>query len=163
MNLRLETPDYTRSPLQVSQPSSNADLSLNSPNSLGFQSTKSCLRNRGLTNYLLASARCSLDEKKAFFSFGDRSNCACEYPRRKALQRCFAASSSALIAGARYGRVRCRCKVESLLLDLKLRESCVVSHFRSVRLTWLVALKQSLRMELTARRLGQVRRSSQSD
>ena len=53
-NLRLGTPDYTGSLFQVSQTSPNAHLSPHSPNSLGSQSTKSCLRNRGLTNVLLA-------------------------------------------------------------------------------------------------------------
>ena len=70
-NLRLGTPDYTGSSLQVSQTSPNADLSPHSLNSLGSQSTKSCLQNCGLTNVLLTSARCSLhDQNKAFFLLG---------------------------------------------------------------------------------------------
>ena len=85
-NLRLGTPVYTGSSLQVSQTSPNADLSPHSPNSLGSQSTKSCLRNRGLTNVLLASARYSLrEQKKPSFSLGFQSNSGVNVQGRKSL------------------------------------------------------------------------------
>ena len=66
--------ERTGSPLLMLQPSPNADLSLRSPSSLGSQSTKSCLRNGGLTNCLLSSVQCSFREaENPSFAFCDRS------------------------------------------------------------------------------------------
>ena len=61
----LETPDYTRSPLQMSDPcipKRQFALAIVFPNSLGS--------NRGLTHYLLASGQRNLHEEKAVFIAG---------------------------------------------------------------------------------------------
>ena len=149
------TPDYTGSPLQVSQPSPNADLSLHSPNSLGSQSTKSYLPNLGLKNYLLTSVQYNLDEEKAFFLLRRSIELRPWMSKAKGLvcTELFCCESGALIARARYWR--CLRKVESLLFDWKLRESFLVSHFRSVHGWYVVARKQSLRSHCTWARSGE--------
>ena len=87
-NLRLGTPDYTGSSLQVLKTSPIADLSPHSPNSLGSQSTKSCLRNRGLTTSCSRPRRAAcMSKKQAFFLLGLSIEQRRECSRRRARSR----------------------------------------------------------------------------
>ena len=159
-NLRLGMPDYTGSPLQVSHSSPNTDLSLHDPNSLGSQNKKKCLQNHRLTNYLLSSAgRCLVKEKSLLSPSAIDQTCPCmSTAKRLYCVQLFCCGSGALIASTKIlAGVTASCA--------KLKAFCWIESFQGFTLpvgTWLAALKKSLRMDLTARGRGQVRRNSQS-